>query len=149
MTILGNLTDKAEPYIIPTMRKSNSLDVATTALQAEADYYFAEAKRLQGIIDQINGGSSGGAPKRAGRPAGSGKKRGRKPNKQKNGSASASDLSRALEIIKGEKKGVKALKLAAELKKAKVNRPSKDELLATGRVKQSGTGGGTTYTFVG
>ena len=60
------------------------------------------------------------------------------------------DVANAVKIIQGAGKGgIKAIKLAYELKKVGGNKIGKDALLATEKVKMTGTGGGSTYTFVG
>jgi len=142
----------------------DQLEIARRALQQEISALSAEIARLEDVLAALGGSDSiapyakraGGsaaassssdaeeAPRRRGRPKGSG-------NAAKASSAaSGGDVDSALELIEqAGRKGIKALALAAAIKKAGGNRPSKEDLLASGKVKQAGRGGGTTYTYVG
>jgi len=141
----------------------DQLAIARRALEDEIAALTAEVARLEQVLQQLGGTASiapyakyatsaatapaavsAEAPKRRGRPKGSGNVAKASP------AASGGAIGGALELIQqAGRKGIKALALAAAIKKAGGNRPSKDELLATGKVKQAGRGGGTTYTYVG
>jgi len=55
-----------------------------------------------------------------------------------------------LETVESEgKQGVKAIRLAFLLKQAKLARPTKADLVGSGKIKVTGTGGGTTYIYTG
>ena len=60
------------------------------------------------------------------------------------------DIASAVKIIQGAGKGgIKAIKLAYEMKKQGGNKIGKEALLATEKVKMTGKGGGSTYTYAG
>lgn len=87
------------------------------------------------------------APRRRGRPVGSGTGKRKYTRREK---SSETDVANAIKLIeKAGKAGIKAIKLAHEIKKAGGAKPSKLDLLATEKVKMTGTGGGSTYVFVG
>jgi hypothetical protein len=107
----------------------------------------AETARLENVLASIepNGLVASAAP--ADRPVKVGNA---SPAAEASGTSThgRSAGSPALEIIQTSgRKGIKALALSSQLKKAGEDRPSKDELIATGKVKVSGKGGGTTYTY--
>lgn len=90
-------------------------------------------------------GSSDSAPTPAPEKSTTGRRkytRRQKPSEQ--------DVATAIKLIeKAGKGGIKAIKLAHEIKRAGGMKPAKADLLASEKVKMTGTGGGSTYVFVG
>lgn len=140
----------------------DQLAIARRAIEEEISALSAEVERLHKVLGHLGvttsiapyskttmsapaakASASAAAPAKRGRPKGV-------KSAAKATPASSSDISAALEFVKSAgKKGIKALSLASLIKKAGGSRPSKEELLATDKVKMTGRGGGTTYTFVG
>ena len=139
----------------------DQLAIARRAIEDEISALSTEITRLEKVLETL-GGTDSIAPynKYASAPASPLKaapaaaaiaapRRGRPPQAAAVAKGNG-DVSSALELIKGAgKKGIKALSLASLIKKAGGDRPSKEELLATDKIKMSGKGGGTTYTYVG
>jgi hypothetical protein len=125
----------------------DQLAIARRALQTEIDALTAEIQRLERVRISISPESviPAAASSSLSRPF--------VGQSELNAASAAGTVisdGGALQLIReAGRKGIKALGLASQLKKAGLSRPSKEELLATGKVKVSGKGGGTTYTFSG
>ena len=124
---------------------TNQLATARAAIAAEIKHLAAEQMKLEKVLAQLDGRPSGGSMPAA--PQVGTKRRGRPPMKQQK-AASASDLQTALGIIEQSgKKGIKAIKLAYEVKKVGATKPEKADLLGSEKVKMIGKGGGSTYVW--
>lgn len=119
---------------------TETLSTARQAIQAEIKRLAGEQSKLEKILAQLD--DSGASVAETG-PTGKRKyTRRTKP--------AAGDVQGALKLIeKAGKGGIKAIKLAHEIKKTGGAKPSKIELLATDKVKMTGTGGGSTYVYIG
>lgn len=117
-----------------------SLNTARQAISAEIKRHAAEQAKLEKILAQLDGDS---APAEKATPTG----RRKYTRRQK---ATEQDVTNAIKLIeKAGKGGIKAIKLAHEIKRSGGMKPSKLDLLASDKVKMTGTGGGSTYTFIG
>lgn len=121
---------------------SDSLTTARQAIQSEIKRLAADQARLEKVLrDLEGGGKSADAPS----SAGTGKRKYTRRQK-----ANAADVDAAVKLIeKAGKGGIKAIKLAHEIKRSGGTKVGKNDLLATDKVKMTGTGGGSTYTYVG
>ncbi|MGN6504073.1 MAG: hypothetical protein ACTHM6_00770 [Tepidisphaeraceae bacterium] len=120
---------------------TNSLATARAAISAEIKHLASEQAKLERVLAQLDSGRAVGVV------APGAKRRGRPPLKAK--PQGGGDISEALALIEGAgKKGMKALKLAHQLKQTGGYRPSKSELLESNKVKMVGTGGGSTYIWI-
>ena len=126
---------------------TNSLATARQAIASEIKRLAADQVRLQKILKDLDGDekstkSVDAAPATA--PA-TGKRKYTRRAK-----ASENDVQTAVKLIeKAGKGGIKAIKLAHEIKRAGGMKVAKNDLLATDKVKMTGTGGGSTYIYVG
>ncbi|MGN6507514.1 MAG: hypothetical protein ACTHM6_18310 [Tepidisphaeraceae bacterium] len=119
---------------------------ARSAIQSEIAFLKSEQARLAKVLELLGGE---GRPADIAMSGTTGKKRGRKPKALKAAAAEA-DLNKALELIKDAgKDGIKAIKLAHELKKSGHTPVGKVPLLSSEKVKMTGKGGGSTYAYVG
>ncbi|MDB5325687.1 MAG: hypothetical protein JWM57_1256 [Phycisphaerales bacterium] len=118
------------------------LSAARAAIAQEISFLKREQARLHSVLEQL--GSGGDAASVAPR-----KKRGRKSAADKAADSEAS-LAKAIELIRtAGKSGIKAIKLAHELRRAGHGKVGKTDLLKTEQIKKTGTGGGSTYVFAG
>lgn len=130
----------------------NQLDTARQAISQEIRRLASEQSRLEKILEQLGGGSSGRATASiaAAVVATSPRKRGRPRKNPAPDVASASDVNGAVDLIeKAGKKGVKAIALAYQIKKAGFAKPDKQQLIDTQKVKMVGKGGASTYVYTG
>lgn len=132
----------------------NQLDTARQAIAQEIRDLAVRQAQLQKILDQLTGGTSGGggrvqsAPKAVAAKAL--RRRGRPRKNPLPELASPSDVNATVELIEqAGKKGVKAIALAYQVKKAGLTKPEKQQLLDTQKVKMTGKGGAATYIYVG
>lgn len=124
----------------------NQLETARQAISQEIRRLASEQARLQRILDQLGGGSNGAVGLIAGGP----RRRGRPRKNPLPVVASPEEVNRAVEMIeKAGKKGIKAIALAYQVRKAGLTKPEKQQLLDTQKVKMVGKGGAATYIFVG
>ncbi|MDB5327025.1 MAG: hypothetical protein JWM57_2594 [Phycisphaerales bacterium] len=121
---------------------TSSLSNVRNAIQSEIKQLRAELAKLEKVLSQL--GDSGDFSDPAIRGS-TGKRK--YTRRQRSGEQ---DVSAALKLIeKAGKGGIKAIKLAHEIKKAGGDKPSKVDLLATEKVKMTGKGGGSTYIYIG
>ncbi|MDB5326239.1 MAG: hypothetical protein JWM57_1808 [Phycisphaerales bacterium] len=116
-----------------------TLSTARQAILAEIKRLAAEQSKLEKILAQLGDSGTSASEVSTG-----------KRKYTRRAKPAAGDVQGALKLIeKAGKGGIKAIKLAHEIKKAGGSKPSKIELLATDKVKMTGTGGGSTYVYIG
>ncbi|MGC4033787.1 MAG: hypothetical protein QM754_19060 [Tepidisphaeraceae bacterium] len=117
---------------------TSSISTIRQAITAEIKVLTAELNKLQKVLAQLGEDDSP--------VAGRGGKR-KYTRRQK---TSEGDVETAIGLIeKAGKGGIKAIKLAYELKNLGGSKVAKNDLLATEKVKMTGKGGGSTYVYVG
>ena len=117
----------------------SNLQTARSALVTHINFLKAEQARLNSVLVQL--GSPGDES--------TGKKRGRKSAADK-AATSETELAAAVDMVRGAGKGgIKAIKLAHELRRAGHGKVSKIDLLGTQKIKMTGKGGGSTYVYHG
>ena len=123
---------------------SNSLATARQAIASEIKRLAADQVRLQKILKDLDGDEKSTKSAEPAAPS-TGKRKYTRRAK-----ASENDVQTAVKLIeKAGKGGIKAIKLAHEIKRSGGTKVGKNDLLATDKVKMTGTGGGSTYIFVG
>ena len=127
----------------------NAYSTIRQAVTAEIKKLTAELTKLQKMLSQLDDDSApterAATSGNSGNSGNTGKRKYTRRQKPSDG-----DVQSALKLIeKAGKSGIKAIKLAYEMKKAGSNKVGKAELLASEKVKMSGTGGGSTYTYIG
>ncbi|MGC4033483.1 MAG: hypothetical protein QM754_17475 [Tepidisphaeraceae bacterium] len=112
------------------------------AIQSEIKQLSAELAKLEKLLSQL--GDSVGESEHGSAGRGTGK---RKYTRRE--LTGQEDVAAALKLIEAAGKGgIKAIKLAHEIKKTGGGKPSKVDLLATEKVKMTGKGGGSTYVYI-
>ncbi|MGC4031658.1 MAG: hypothetical protein QM754_07985 [Tepidisphaeraceae bacterium] len=120
----------------------SSLTTVRATVQSEIKRLTAELAKLEKILSQL-GDAGDSASEPTGGKAGKRKYTRRQPTGEQ-------DVATALKLIEeAGKGGIKAIKLAYEVKKTGGGKPSKVDLLATEKVKMTGKGGGSTYVYIG
>lgn len=118
---------------------SNAISNVRQAITAEIKLLTGELNKLQKMLAQL--GEAGEATNLS--PTG-------KRKYTRRAKPAVVDVSEALKLIEeAGKGGIKAIKLAHQLKKNGGGKPSKIDLLATDKVKMTGKGGGSTYVYIG
>ena len=121
---------------------TDSITTARQAIQAEIKRLAGEQAKLEKILVQLG---EEGTSSDAGERQGNGKRKYTRRQK-----ANDNDVQNAIKLIeKAGKGGIKAIKLAYEMKRAGGSKVGKAELLASDKIKMTGTGGGSTYVYVG
>lgn len=117
---------------------TSSISTIRQAITAEVKRLTTELNKLQKLLGQL-GEEETAASERGGK---------RKYTRRQK--TSEGDLESAVGIIEqAGKGGIKAIKLAYELKRQGGSKVSKNDLLATEKIKMTGKGGGSTYVYVG
>lgn len=120
---------------------SDSLATARQAIQAEIKRLASDQARLEKVLKDLGGES---------KSADAGTSDGGKRKYTRRQKASPGDVDAAVKLIeKAGKGGIKAIKLAHEIKRSGGTKVGKNDLLATDKVKMTGTGGGSTYVYIG
>ena len=119
----------------------SSLSIAREAIAAEIKRLAADQTKLAKALAQLGGGTAGSGS--SGPPTAK-----RKYTRRQQ--VGEPDVTAAVKLIeKAGKGGIKAIKLAHEIKRCGGIKPTKADLLATDKVRMTGTRGASTYIYTG